>query len=173
MDSDLAGIDSEIGIDQRLERAERIIATGKAMLAAYEAVSSGGSSTASASINNQGMSGWVAALCAGSIVVGAVVGAIGWRDSANSEALRAAQVEAVEARWDADVKVRDAEASARAAQRTAEIRILAAERRADMAELTTLRAQVQSTGDDIKGLRAYDARFASELAIIKAATNGK
>lgn len=163
-----------IELEEKLDRAERVIATGREMLAAYEAIAQAPpavTNTATASVTN----GNTLAAAFGFVAV-CILASMAWtskRDREAADMVRQAQVEAISAKWKADSDIRDARSQVAATERAAELRILAAERRSDMAELTTLRAQVQSTGDDIKGLRAYDARFASELATIKAATNGK
>ncbi len=128
-------------IEETIERGERVIAAGREMLEAYRALPPiAGSNTATASVVSSSNMAALIAVCA---VLAA--GALAWvatRDRDAADRVRVAQVEAINARWQADIEIRDARAEAQAAQRTAELRILAADRRADMAELDSLRADL-------------------------------
>lgn len=159
-------------IEETIERGERVIAAGQEMLEAYRKlapITTGNAATASVVT-----SGSMAAMVAVCAVLAA--GALTWvatRDRDAADRVRVAQVETINARWQADIQIRDARGQAQASERTAELRILAADRRADMAELKALQSQLQDHTDDLKGVRAWLKINGETLAKLEARTNAK
>jgi hypothetical protein len=130
------------GLETTIERAENVVSEAKAFLSAYQnAIQQAPvANTATASVVSSSNMAALIAVCA--VLAAAAMTWVATRDRDAADKVRIAQVEAINARWKADIEIRDARAQAQAAERTAELRILAADRRADMAELESMRADL-------------------------------